>query len=134
MKLLTLLLTLTLALSGCLGTDSQEVALGQEFELAPNQSVRVAGTPLIIGFRRVVADSRCPIDALCVTEGQAGIELEIFGGGPAEPILVNNPLPTAWAEDGYRIRLLDLLPLRTVAGSIGPDQYRLRLAVDLTDR
>ncbi len=134
MKLITVVLALTLALSACLGTDSQEVALGQEFELTPNQSVRISGTPLIIGFRRVVADSRCPIDAACVTEGQAGIELEIFGGGAPEPILVNNPLPTAWADNNYRIRLLDLLPLRTVAGSIGPDQYRLRLTVDLNDR
>lgn len=134
MKFSTLILAATLSLGACLGTESQEVALGQEFELTPNQSVRVAGTPLIIGFRRVVADSRCPIDAACVTEGQAGIELEIFGGGAPDPILVNSPLPTAWADDNYRIRLLDLLPLRTVSGSIGPDQYRLRLTVDLTDR
>lgn len=134
MRLTSFILATTLALGACMGTDSQDVALGQEFELTPNQSVRIAGTPLIIGFRRVVADSRCPIDATCVTEGQAGIELEIFGGGLPDPILVNSPLPTVWADDDYRIRLLDLLPLRTAAGSIGPDQYRLRLAVDLTDR
>lgn len=134
MKFTTLVLAGMLALSACLGTDSQEFALGQEFELTPNQSVRIAGTPLIIGFRRVVTDSRCPIDAACVAEGQAGIELEIFGGGAPDPILVNNPLPTVWADDNYQIRLLDLLPLRTLSGSIGPDQYRLRLTVDLTDR
>lgn len=120
--------------AGCLGTDTVEAALGEEFELAPNQSTRIAGTQLVVGFRRVVADSRCPIDILCVVEGQAGIELELFGGNQSGPVLITTPLPTRWDDGTYEVRVVDLRPQPTAARQISPDEYRLRLTVDLLAR
>lgn len=127
-------LAAVLGTAGCFGTDTLEVALGEEFELAPNQSIRIAGTQLVIGFRRVTADSRCPIDILCVVEGQAGIELEVFGTSQAGPVLITTPLPTNWDDGTYEVRVAELLPQPVASRPISPDEYRLRLSVDLLVR
>lgn len=118
-------------MAGCSSTGPSEARLGEEFELSPNQSVSVVGTELTIGFRRVVGDSRCPIDALCVTEGTAGVELEVFGTSASSPIIVNTPFPQAWTDGIYQLAVLDLRPQPIVARSIKPDEYRVRLVVNL---
>ncbi len=129
-----ILFPLILMTGACLGTDPTEAELGQEFELAPNQSTRIAGADLIIAFRRVAGDSRCPIDLVCVVEGSAGIELELFGGDVSGPVLVSNPLPATWTDGTYAVRLLDLVPHPTAGRLITPDEYRLRLVVELVPR
>ncbi|MGE0439432.1 MAG: hypothetical protein AB7L66_01760 [Gemmatimonadales bacterium] len=123
-----------LAATSCLGTDTQEAALGQEFELIPNESTRISGTQLVVGFRRVAEDLRCPIDAACVADGEAGIEIEVFGTDHSGPILVNTPLPNSWHDASYQVRLVDLLPHPTADHPISPDEYRLRLVVDRLPR
>lgn len=119
--------------AGCFGTGPSEVAAGEEFVLAPNQSARIAGTELTVGFRRVAGDSRCPIDAACLVEGNAEIELNVFGVAASNPVLVSTPLPTSWTDGTYQIqiKLVDLLPHPTTSRRINPDEYRLRLQVDL---
>jgi hypothetical protein len=117
---------------GCSGVDPTETPLGEEFELAPNQSTRIVGSDLTIGFRRVVGDSRCPIDAVCIVEGKAGIELELFGASSGAPVLIDSPLPTTWTDGRYTIQLLDLRPHTTTKQAIKPEDYRLRLVVSLT--
>lgn len=131
MRLLAPLLVCLLGQTACFSTAPSEAALGEEFELAPNQSTRVAGTELTVGFRRVVADNRCPLDAACVTEGKAGIELNVFGRTGSGPVLVSDPLPAAWNDGVYQVRLIDLLPHPTTGKTIGPNDYRLRLQVVL---
>lgn len=116
---------------GCFGVDPAEVPLGEEFELAPNQSTRIAGSNLTVGFRRVVGDSRCPIDAVCVVEGKAGIELDLFGASAGGPVLVDSRLPARWTDGHYAIDLLELRPNPTVSRPIKPENYRLRLVVNL---
>ncbi len=126
-----LAVAVSILLTGCASTGPSEARLGEEFELSPNQSVSVAGTELTVGFRRVIGDSRCPIDALCVTEGTAGVELEVFGTKGPSPIVVNTPLPRAWTDGVYQLDVLDLRPQPTVGRPIGPDEYRVRLVVNL---
>ena len=117
--------------AGCFGVDPSEVPLGEEFELAPNQSTRIVGTDLTVGFRRIAGDSRCPIDAVCVVEGKAGIELELFGASAGGPVVIDSPLPATWTDGRYTIQLLDLRPHPTVNRTIKPEDYRLRLVVNL---
>ncbi len=116
---------------GCLGIDPTEVPLGEEFELTPNQSARVIGADLTVGFRRVASDTRCPIDVVCVVEGLAGIELELFGASARGPILIQSALPTTWNDGRYSITIVDLRPNTSRSQPISPEAYRLRLVVDL---
>jgi hypothetical protein len=118
--------------AGCFGLDPTEVPLGEEFELAPNQSTRIVGTDLTVGFRRVVGDGRCPLDAVCVVEGKAGIELGVFGASTRGPVLLDTALPAKVTEGRYVIEALDLRPYPAlVRGVIRPEDYRLRLVVNL---
>ena len=118
-------------MGGCLGIDPTEVPLGEEFELAPNQSARIIGSDLTVGFRRVVGDTRCPIDAECLAQGKAGIELELFGASTAGPVLIESALPTTWSDRRYTIEILELRPNTSTSRTIKPEEYQLRLVVNL---
>jgi hypothetical protein len=133
---------LALALAGgCSSTAPTEVGLGEEFQLAPNQRVRIVGTDLTIGFRRVVGDHRCPIDLACVVEGSAGVEVDIFGSNAPNPVTFqSNPAPggpespagrDSWTDGIYLLRLLALEPAPAAERPIQPDAYRVRMIVDL---
>jgi hypothetical protein len=58
--------------SGCGGSPTQPspVALGEPFELRPGERTAIAGG-LSLLFADVASDSRCPIDASCVSAGEA---------------------------------------------------------------
>ena len=60
------------------------VKAGTEFMLALGDSVNFAQVGAIINFAKVLEDSRCPMNARCVWEGNARIALEFmeFGGDP----------------------------------------------------
>jgi hypothetical protein len=126
---------------GCTSTSPGEVGLGEEFTLAPNQSARIVGTPLTIGFRRVVGDNRCPIDVVCVIEGSAGVEIDVFGSNASNPVLLESSAAPAglqsaasrdsWTDGMYLLRLLAVEPSPTAERPIQPNEYRIRLIVDL---
>jgi len=117
--------------TGCLNTGPTEATLGEEFELSPNQSARIAGSELTVGFRRVVGDNRCPIDVFCLVEGRAGIDLDVFGTAATNPVRFFTPLPASWDDGTYQIKVLELLPNPTASRAIKPEDYRVRLVVQL---
>ena len=51
----------------------RNVALDEEFELAPAQSARLGDTGLVVKFERVTGDSRCAVDVQCIWEGDATV-------------------------------------------------------------
>jgi hypothetical protein len=57
---------------GCGGNPNQPspLPLGQPFELRPGERAVIAGDVSLV-FVDVVSDSRCPIDATCVSAGEA---------------------------------------------------------------
>ena len=69
----------------CGGNPSQPspFALGEPFELRPGQRGAVAGDVSLV-FVDVASDSRCPIDATCVSAGEALADV-IFLVRPEEP-------------------------------------------------
>lgn len=124
-----------LLLLGCGATEPSEARLGEEFVLAPNQSARVVGTNLTVGFRRVAGDSRCPIDLVCVVEGSAGVELDIFGSNASNPVVLESrPGFDVWSDGTYRVALTGVEPTPTGTQPIPPGDYRVRLLVDAVTR
>ena len=71
--------------SGCSGNPVQPsaVALGVPFELRPGERAAVAGG-VSLAFVDVASDSRCPIDAVCVSAGEALADV-LFLIRPEEP-------------------------------------------------
>lgn len=110
----------------------REVALGQEFTLRSAESVRIAGTDLLVTFDRVTEDSRCPTNVNCIWAGNAVVRLATRVAGVA---LGPMELHTTTVDkrdapvDGYRVQLVRLMPTRTEGTTITPDQYVATLSV-----
>ena len=112
--------------------STPEAPLGPEFTLRSAESVRIAGTALVLTFDRVTEDSRCPTDVNCIWAGNAVVRLATRVAGVTHgPI----ELHTTTADkretpvDGYRVQLVRLMPTRTQGTTITQDQYIATLTV-----
>jgi hypothetical protein len=63
-------------------TEPTTMSLGQPFDLRAGESAVVPGG-LRVRFDRVVSDSRCPIDAICIWPGEAVLALKLSRGAGA---------------------------------------------------
>jgi len=115
-------------------SDRQDGSLPAALELTlrvgeekaiPNSVVRLA-------FGMVVEDSRCPIDVVCVWQGNAVVELGIRAGmGPTIPIRLNTtlePRSTVWS--GIRVSLLELQPAPRAAEPTKEDAYQVKVRLE----
>jgi len=131
MRSIWLVPALTFGLGACLSTGPSDVALGAEFELAPNQTAKVIGTNWTIGFRGVSSDTRCPIDRFCVVAGDAGIRIDVFGSSADNPLVLSPNAPNnQWNDQQFRLRVTELQPMPTDDTAISPGDYRVRLVVE----
>lgn len=95
------------------------------FRLAPGQSARGPGGSEVI-FVGVGADSRCPIDVVCVWQGNAEVVVRIRDGAePGRSVRMGTALDPRFVDVG-RVRLhLDLLePSPLAATPVDPTRYR----------
>ena len=103
-----------------------------EFVLAPGETASVSGTGLTIGFERVVNDSRCPADAICITAGEAEVALSVRRvGRPAEALSLRTAESRNRAEIGdWVLSLTRLAPYPFSDHAIPAGDYRATLRVD----
>jgi hypothetical protein len=92
-------------------TEPATVSLGQPFELRAGESAVVPGG-LRVTFDRVVSDSRCPIDAICVWAGEAVVALTLSRGAGAavEREVRADSFSPEIAHLEYRIRAIGVAP------------------------
>jgi len=120
---------LALALCACAGAIT-EVSPGQAFRLRMGESARVEGTGLVVTFRTVLEDTRCPIDVLCIVAGNGRVQLEVRGVRRAGRLVLNTTdEPRESPVDSHRILLHDLQPGRLVGQEIPPEAYAIDLEV-----
>ena len=83
---------LALLVSACTAGRSvphpRVVAPGVEFQLNLGERVGTTGGEFLILFERVLEDSRCPMNARCISEGNAKIVVRVkeFAATPGERI------------------------------------------------
>lgn len=119
-----LVVLVALGASSCDEAAPPDVALGQEFTLAVGEAVGVDDDALPVGFERVVEDSRCPSDVVCIQAGRVVVQLTAGRGDPQlEP-------GQAADADGRRVRLLRVEPYPSSAAPIEPSRYRATLVVE----
>jgi hypothetical protein len=124
-------LAILLAATACTDAPSSPtVPLDRQFELAPGQSASVEGASIRVSFLRVVGDSRCPADALCVQGGDAIVEIQVHpdssGGVPYE-LHTGDMRPVQHGD--LTIELVQLSPYPFSSRTIQPDEYRATLRV-----
>jgi len=119
------------ALVAC-GSDSEASDLGEPFRLAPGESQRVLGDD--VRFERVSADSRCPVDVVCIRGGDASVELTVrtadvdvhytlHTGPDGQPSKVE-------IAQGRVLHLLALEPAPRSTVQTPPEAYRATLRID----
>ena len=107
----TVVLLAALAAAGCKSPTSPDAVLGKPFELKTGASSELPdGSQLT--FTRVVNDSRCPIDAICITAGDAQISVQLRpANGQAESREMHTqPSGSQITYGNYRIALTELQP------------------------
>ncbi len=107
------------------------VPLGEPFTLGVGEIVEVGGGGLVIGFNSIPADSRCPMEAFCVWEGNAEAALWLsLPIGNVEYFSLHTTLdPQVHVHDIFRVELLWVAPYPTVGVPIPPAAYEVMLAV-----
>jgi hypothetical protein len=106
-----------------------EADLNTEFELTINESGVIEAENLRIDFWNVPEDSRCPEDVVCVWEGRAAIELNIFhkNQGPHRLRLATDD-EIARFED-YSLQLVKVAPAPVSTEQLKISDYRITLIV-----
>jgi hypothetical protein len=133
---------LTAALAACssnstTGSDAQlqssqtvtQREVGKAFEMKIGESFGI--NDLKLTFRSVEADSRCPIDAVCVWAGDGEIALKIEQGSQSAVASLHTmlePKKTEW--NGYTISLVTLTPVRQANKPVEPKDYRAQILVE----
>jgi hypothetical protein len=82
-----LLLGCLISFAGCAANPPARAPVkpGQEFTLALGESVEVDQRGVRIEFKEVVEDSRCPMNARCIWEGNARITIQVSGVAAGRP-------------------------------------------------
>jgi hypothetical protein len=112
-------------------TNYIEIELDQEFEIKVGDSAVLANQGLIIKFKAVTEDSRCPIDAICVWAGNAAVTFDLKNSiGEKLSTQLNTFVdPKSINFSDLIITLTELNPYSKSTEQINPDHYIAKLIV-----
>jgi hypothetical protein len=103
-----------------------EIRLDQAIEVRIGATLQLAGAPVRLIIEAVTEDSRCPTGVNCVWEGDATLRVRAEAPG-AEPAALNLHTHTTRQREadyqGYRVRLVRLMPWPTQGSRIPPEHY-----------
>jgi hypothetical protein len=109
-----------------------EAREGQTFRLSPGGMARVGRAGVLISFVGITADSRCPIDVVCVWEGDAAARVNVTVGRMAwTPFdLHTSQEPRTIQFQDRTITLVSVEPSARSNERIDPARYIITLRVD----
>ncbi len=136
-------LTASVFLAACGGGSSEAAGPSTGPSKASYTVTLRSGQPTVIAQESLtlqltaVADSRCPIDAVCVWAGHAAVTVQVVQSGqPAETLQIGLPAPAEMklpgdaSYRGYRLSLQGLEPAPRASVQVPLDQYRATVLVD----
>ena len=96
------------------------------------QTASIEGEKLVIKFKAVLEDSRCPVNVVCVWAGNGKVEFEVIDidGQNKTVILHTEDEPRAIALKRHKLTLISLNPPRVDGVSISPGDYSVTLHVE----
>ena len=104
----------------------------REFVLQVGHAAEVSGTGLVVQFDRVLSDSRCPADAICIQAGDAEVAVIVTRGGRArETLSLRTDGALSRAELGdWILTLTNLGPYPLSSRPTPPGDYKASFRVD----
>lgn len=112
-------------------TNYNEVVLDKEFNIKVGDSAVLANQGLIIKFKSVSDDSRCPIGLECFWQGNATVVLELknFDGDTLTAYLNTFLEPRAVEFSKLTVALKDLAPYPILDSVINTSEYTATLLI-----
>ena len=109
---------------------SQVVSVGDTVQLRYGQSATIGQTGVRVQFSGLAADSRCPIDAICVWAGDAHVQVTVTSpSGSTIYDLHTYDEPKVAQHGQYRLRLLEVGPSRRSTDNVRPQDYYVVLEI-----
>jgi hypothetical protein len=104
------------------------VPLDQQFFLKSGELASIAGTAVRVQFVGVINDSRCPLNAICISAGDAWIAIAaVDDQGSSRYELHTDPSRKSATHRDLLIELLDLQPYPDTNRPTDPTAYRVTL-------
>jgi len=127
-----------LALAACTKKDAADLAfkLDTPFFLDQGHSIpKEDDNAVQVRFNRVLDDSRCPIDAICVWAGRAEVEVTFTQPGSVltDTLMLGDFSGTTKTDlasfGAYSVRLLEVSPDALAGVTIPQENYAVKLVV-----
>ena len=118
---------------GAPGGPDIQLVLADSIVLQPGEASTVQA--LRLSFVGVSGDSRCPVDAVCIWQGNAAVEIALAvgsGSGAAYTLDTSDPLAAIVVEN-FRVTLLTLAPEAHAGVPIPATDYRAAFRVESLD-
>ena len=111
--------------------ESSHPKLGEEFELAVQQTAQITTENISVTFQKVLEDSRCPIDVTCIWAGLAEVSLRVaVSGNERELSLSTSPPDNSAVFENYTFWLIRVRPVPRANHSIDSSSYFVTVMVD----
>jgi hypothetical protein len=123
------LIVVCLAAVACDRPTAPSTPLNTEFVLAPGDARRIEDASTEVRFESVTNDSRCPADAICVTGGDAHVNIRVTSGLSSRNYVLHTGDMRPVTHDDLTIHLVDVSPYPFSSRTIAPDEYRVTLRV-----
>jgi hypothetical protein len=109
----------------------QQAQVGDTIRLSPGGTARIGTSDVVVAFRRVEEDSRCPIDAVCVWAGDAAVLVELTTDRRTwSPATLHSFAEPKEVEYGsYVLRLVEVAPPNVSTKRTRPEEYVIALEV-----
>lgn len=107
-------------------TSSDDPRLGEEFEIDFGEQVSMENGDLIIKFKDVLEDSRCPEGVTCVWAGNAQVALVLMD---SITNLNTHLEPQEVTISGFNVELITVSPYPVYEQDIDKEEYVVKLVV-----
>ncbi len=111
--------------------ESNTPNLGEEFELAVNQTAQITAENISVTFQKVLEDSRCPIDVTCIWAGLAEVSLRVAVSGKEKDISLSTPpAENSTVVENYIFGLIGVRPVPRADQNIDSSAYSVTMRVE----
>ena len=118
---IAVVVVMSISVAGCHNPTGPDAVVNTPFKLKVGESATLPGGDWV-QFNRLISDSRCPIDAICVTAGDAVISVS-FKIGHLTTELHTVPAKSQISSSAYVLKLTELQPYPRASAPARPEDY-----------
>jgi hypothetical protein len=110
--------------------SKSELPINETITIRNGQALQNSEPVMSLKFDGVQNESRCPIDATCISAGNAAVQFVLTSGDSIQSFILNTDMaPVDSVAFGYRVELLELSPLPSANKTLDPKEYSAKVKV-----